>query len=257
MHRFFVPPEALLGEPVRLEGDLAHQIARVLRLHRGEHIELLDGSGWAYEAALEGVGSRLAVARVLSRSRPETEPRARIVLYQALPKRRRFDLILQKGTELGVSTFVPMLTRYAEARAEHGAGKTQRWARIVAEAVEQSGRARVPVVRPVVAFGEACQPPPEGVLALMPYVGERERGLADALGTLREPPEEVRLYVGPEGGFAAEEAALAAGRGIRPITLGPRVLRTETAALTAVTVVLYALGELGPARREPTPSADA
>ena len=172
-----------------------------------------------------------------------------MVLYQALPKRRKFDWILQKGTELGVCTFVPLVTeRCVRARGKRDEGhKLARWRRIVAEAAEQSGRAHLPRVLQATPFAEACQAPPRDTLGLMASVGDETVPLSKALRSLEDAPHlrEVRLYVGPEGGFAPREVALARDAGIVLVSLGPRVLRTETAGLVALSAVLYALGDMG------------
>jgi len=250
MHRFFVPPECLRDGSVSLTGSLGRQLSRVLRLRPSDHIVLLDDSGWAYEVELDRVTRGLATGHIVGAWEPRTEPSARLVLYQALPKRRKLDWILQKGTELGVSTFVPLVTeRCVRARGKRDEGhKLARWRRIVAEAAEQSGRAHLPRVLQVTPFAEACQAPPSDALALMASVGDEAVPLSKALRSLEDAAQhlrEVRLYVGPEGGFAPREVALAREAGIVPVSLGPRILRTETAGLVALSAVLYALGDMG------------
>lgn len=247
MHRFFVPPEWLREERMSLTGSLAHQLSRVLRLSPGDQIVLLDNSGWAYRVELESVAPDQTLARLLSKSEPEAEPRVRLVLYQALPKGRKLDWVLQKGTELGVSTFVPIIAERCVPRpADPIDGRRMaRWRRIVKEAAEQSGRTRLPQVSPVRTFVEACEPPSAKALSLIACPCEDARPLGHVLRTRSGPPlEEVQLFVGPEGGFAPDEVQLAKRAGILSLSLGPRVLRTETAALVALSALLYALGEL-------------
>lgn len=247
MQRFFVPPEWLsgrdVGDVVPLAGPVARQLSRVLRARPGERIALLDDTGWAYQADLEAVAPDAASARLVSRERPDTEPRLEVALYQALPKHRKFDWILQKGTELGVTTFVPLITRLSDVRRgdrspEH---KVERWERIATEAAEQSGRTRRPRVLAVQDFEEACTAPPAGTLALLPYEGEREQTLAEILRRRAYAAREVRVYIGPEGGFDPAEVDLARERGVETVTLGRRILRAETAALAAVAIILHAL----------------
>lgn len=249
MHRFFVPPEWLHGERVLLTGPISHQLTRVLRMRPGDHVVLLDNSGWAYEVELEALTSEQVVAHVVATSQPETEPRVRAVLYQALPKAKKFELALQKGTELGISAFVPLITRHCLWKGPDRVDdrKMARWQRIVTEAAEQSGRARLPQVLPATPLAEVCQAPiPADVLALMACAGSEARPLGDVLDSLGSPaPREVHLLVGPEGGFAPSEVELARQAGIVSVSLGPRVLRTETAGLVGFSIILYALGELG------------
>ena len=248
MHRFFVSPECLQGESISLTGQLARQVSRVLRLGPGHRIILLDDSGRAYEVELDAVTPEQVTAHLVGVSEPQTEPSVRLALYQALPKRRKFDWILQKGTELGVSTFVPMVTqRCVPRRGERDdQRKLTRWRRIVAEAAEQSGRARLPKVLPIKSCAEACEAPPPSTLALMAWVGDETVPLGRALCALeRATLWEVRLFVGPEGGFTPSEVMRARRAGILPVSLGPRILRTETAGLVALSAILYALGDLG------------
>lgn len=249
MHRFFVPPDWLREESVRLTGSVARQLSQVLRMQPGDHIVLLDNSGLAHEVELHAVESDLVIAHVVATSQPRSEPRVVSVLYQALPKARKFEWVLQKGTELGISAFVPLITQRclwkgAEQVTER---RITRWRRIVTEAAEQSGRVRLPRVSPAMSFADVCRASiPVDVLALMAWVGEGATLLGDLLRCPDNlPPREIRLLVGPEGGFAPGEVELARRAGIVPVSLGPRVLRTETVGLVAFSIMLYALGELG------------
>lgn len=245
MHRFFVPPEWLKKEPVSLTGDVAHQLCRVLRMRPAERIVLLDNSGRAYIAELDRVTPSECQGHILSVSHPETEPHTRIVLYQAVPKAQNFDWVLQKGTEIGIETFVPLLTRRCMIQdldriTEH---KMERWRRIIKEAAEQSGRTRLPRLMQAKSFSQVCKSPPPGTLALLLSLAEQATSLRQILKTTSSP-QEVRLYVGPEGGFAPQEMRDASEAGLEPISLGPRILRTETAPLVASAILLYALGDM-------------
>lgn len=247
MHRFFVSSEQLKEEPVSLTGDVAHQLSRVLRMHRGERIVLLDNSGRAYVAELDRVTPSQCYARILSVSQPETEPRTQIVLYQAVPKAQNFDWVLQKGTEIGIGTFVPLLTNRCMIQdldriTEH---KMERWRRIIKEAAEQSGRVRLPHLTEAKTFSQICKNPPPDTLALLLSLAEKAPSLRHILEeeTTTEP-KNVRLYVGPEGGFTPEEEHSATEAGLDLVSLGPRTLRTETAPLVASAIILYALGDM-------------
>jgi len=247
MHRFFVPAALLQENEVALTGQLAHQLSHVLRLSRGEHIVLLDGSGGAYEAELQEVAPHRATARIVKMSFPRTEPRLRLILYQALPKGKKMDWVLQKGTELGVSAFVPMTTERSIVQnpARISESRTARWQRIVTEAAEQSGRVCLPQVMPVQRFVDVCQRSPEGALVLIASTGADvcPRPLRQVLD-IAPFPQEVWLFIGPEGGFSPHEVQSAQKAGMIPISLGPRTLRTETAGLAAAAIIFYAFGEL-------------
>lgn len=247
MHRFFVPPEWLREDPVSLTGDVAHQLCRVLRMRPGERIVLLDNSGRAYVAELDRVTPSECHVHILSVSHPETEPRTRIVLYQAVPKAQNFDWVLQKGTEIGVDTFVPLLSHRCMIQdldriTEH---KMERWRRIIKEAAEQSGRTRLPRLMQARSFSQVCKRPPPETLALLLSLAEKTTSLRYILEDKTPPsPQEVRLYVGPEGGFTPQEVRDAKEAGLESVSLGPRILRTETAPLVASSILLYVLGDM-------------
>jgi 16S rRNA (uracil1498-N3)-methyltransferase len=248
-HRFFVPPEALTGDQVSLEGDLAHRLSRVLRLKPSATIVLLDGSGLEYETRLETVAPRRVTGTVVARRPGRAEPRVRLVLYQSLIKGERFDWVLEKGTELGVAAFVPLLSRRNVVRpAPERSGRPERWRRVVREAAEQCGRSVLPDVLPAQGLEEALTEAAD--LRLLPWEGEDALGLAAALRQARPALEAVEhptvaIFIGPEGGFSVEEVALARQAGAQVVSLGRRILRSETAGIVAAAAVLYELGELG------------
>jgi 16S rRNA (uracil1498-N3)-methyltransferase len=246
---FFVPPDVFSGDEVRLEGDLARRLSRVLRLKAGAAVVLLDGSGLEYETRLDAVGPQRVTGTVVGRRPGRPEPRVRLVLYQSLVKGERFDWVLEKGTELGVAAFVPLLSQRNVVRAAPGRpGRPERWRRVVREAAEQCGRSVLPELLPAEGLKEALS---EAVdLRLLPWEGEGTLGLATALRRARpalkgvERPT-VAVLIGPEGGFAADEVAVARRAGAQVVSLGRRILRSETAGIVAAAAVLYELGELG------------
>lgn len=252
MHRFFVPASSIQGDRVIMAGQQAHQIARVLRLTRGDRVIVLDNSGWEIEASLEAVDPRQVAARVLHRRLASGEPHTKISLYQSVPRSKKFDIVLQKGTELGVVEFVPVISeRCIISDLEDVEKKRGRWEMIIQEAAEQARRGRKPALDRPQIFARACeQTRGRGGLSLILWEEEEQRSLREVLqspppGRERHwPPFSVNLFVGPEGGFTPDEAALAQRYGIVPITLGPRILRTETAGMAAAAVILYELGDM-------------
>ena len=237
MHRFFLPPDAFHGEQVVFPPDIARQIRSVLRLHPGEEVLALNGRGAAFRVELTHVARGKAGGRILERLRATGEPAGELILCQAISKGERFEWVLQKGTELGVTTFQPIITRRT-LRKEPGAGRWERWRRIIREAAEQSGRGKLPRLLAPISFADALADA-QG-LGLLPTVFAQQSVRA-ALTAASWP---VTLFVGPEGGFAPEETAQARAAGVLPVSLGPRTLRTETAAIALVTLTLAALGEL-------------
>jgi 16S rRNA (uracil1498-N3)-methyltransferase len=247
VHRFFVPGGVLTQTPVVLTGDVAHQMRRVLRLAPGARVTLLDGEGSSYEAEVLAVTNRDVRLAVMGRADAAGEPGVRIVLHQAVLKGERFEWALQKGTEIGVSAFAPLVTERTIIDDLHAVeGKRERWQRIIREAAEQCGRGRAPVLLPGQLLRNAVKSPAgEETLRLIPWEGERSLKLGEALRACNLAPDaRIELFVGPEGGFTDAEIDWAQRHGVKPVTLGPRVLRAETAGLVATTAILYHAGEV-------------
>lgn len=247
MHRFFISPQAIRDNRVVMRGTVVHQIRDVLRMEPGDEIVLLDNSGSAYRAELVTVDRDAVRGRVVDKWRLETEPAAHITLYQGLMKGQKFDWVLQKGTELGITAFVPLLSARCiiGAAEDVSATRLERWQKIIVEAAEQAGRAVLPSLSTAILFRSACESAVQrGELALIPWEGEHTTGLREALA--RAPKaREFHLFIGPEGGFADEEIELAKSLGIVSVSLGPRILRAETAGLAAAAALLYEKGDLG------------
>ena len=248
MHRFFVAPELLIetGIDISLPKELAHQVRDVLRLNIGEQLLLLDNSGDEVLGTVAKTGKAGVEVSLLERRPGKSEPAVRIILCQGLLKSARFEWILEKGTELGVSVFAPMLCRRSMAGLEDaGPAKQQRWQRIVQEAAEQSGRSRLPELLPIRPLMPVLNDIPPGALAIMPWEEEHNRTLHDVLSSFASTPAQslttVVLFIGPEGGLTAEEVAKAQQHGVQVVSLGSRILRAETAALAAVANVMYGL----------------
>lgn len=242
MHRFFVLPEELAGERVPLTGEVLHHLATVLRMRPGEELELLDGNGLICHCRIVSLARQQGEARVLGRRRAEEQPFP-VQLLQALPKGDKLDLVLQKGTELGIHRFVPVLTgRSIPVRDPSREEKRLlRWRRIVREAARQCRRPIIPEVAAPCSLKTAMAGVGEGLRLVL--WEEESRPLADLLGAAR--PAGVTILVGPEGGFAAAEIQLAAAAGFVPVRIGPRILRSETAGFAAAAIVQYVYGDLG------------
>ena len=244
MHRFFVPGDCISQDSIVIDGGLAHRLRSVLRLGAGDHVVVLDNTGWEYEVELGAASSGRIGGRITGRSLSTAEPRTRITLYQALLKGSSFEVVLQKCTEIGVRAFVPVICErcVADPPAE---GRTTRWQTIILEAAQQSRRGRLPELHPAIAFHDACRSS-KGV-ALLPWEQEGAQAIRAALRAFvkRETPSDVSIFIGPEGGFSTPEAELARSEGILPVSLGSRILRAETAGLVASSLVLYEFDDLG------------
>lgn len=242
MRRFFVPAEAIHDDLVELTGDVAGRLARVLRARPGDRIAAFAGDGKEHIIALERVSAKTISGHIVD-SRPGLpEPAVRVTLYQSVVKGERFEWVLEKGTELGVSRFVPLTTGRAVVRSEAGGARYERWRRIIIEATEQCGRCVVPELSAPVSLDDALAS--ASGLILLPYEGESALGLRAALRSAGEP-RAVSVLIGPEGGFAEEEVARAGAAGAKVVSLGRCILRSETAGIAAAAVVMYELGELG------------
>ncbi len=276
MHRFFIEADRLFpGELLLLPDKLAHQVRDVLHLVVGEQLILLDNTGDEIHCTVKSSSKAYVSVLVEGRQAGKTELLVKIILCQALLKSARFEWILEKGTELGVSTFVPVLCRRSMAGlGDAGKAKVQRWQRILEEATEQCGRARRPELLPICPLTHALSAIPAGAMALILWEEEQGQSLHDVLQTVSLPkgqdqrvgvgqgavgaglapalplqpsaqrlrqPMTVVLFIGPEGGLLKEEIELAQQYGVQSITLGTRILRAETAALAAVANVMYEL----------------
>ena len=253
-HRFFVPPEAISGDAVLLDDPaLAHQISGVLRLRVGERVLLLDDSGSEYTVVLSEVGRKRLTGQVESSAPGTGEPHTQLTLYVALLRGERFEWVLQKGTELGVAAFVPVQCTRSLGSDRADEHKLERWRRIVREAAEQSCRARLPRLAPPLPFEQACVQAASISLALLLYEGEGRslREVVDNFDIFSKNasdditlPKALAVISGPEGGVVPEELTSATRHGIIPVSLGPRILRAETAPIAAAAAIMYALGEL-------------
>lgn len=241
-HWFFL--DGMRGEPgTRVDlTPISHQLRRVLRLDAGAVITLLDGSGAAFPTRIESLASGEAAGTVLRSAAALGEPSVELTLYQCVPKGDRFTWILQKGTEIGVTRFAPVISSRTVVRpAERLLAKYERWRAIVREAAEQSRRGRIPVIEEPLHWAEAL----ERVRGLGLFAWEEADGNRANWQTRAADSTAVSLLVGPEGGIAKEEAAAAQAMGWLPVSLGPRVLRSETAAIAAAALVMHLAGELG------------
>ena len=242
MRRFFVEPTALCAESVPLAAETAHHLGTVLRRGTGEEVLLLDGRGAVCRCRIETLSRRGGTARVLERWQ-EGETAFPLRLLQALPKGEKMDLVLQKGTELGVGTFVPILAgRSVPAPdAPRGERRRERWARIVREAAQQCRRAHLPQVLPPQPLELALTSCPEELKLMLWEEGSVP--LSDVLAAIS--PRRAAILVGPEGGFSAAEAAAARRAGFVAVRCGPRILRSETAGLAMASILQFLFGDLG------------
>ncbi|HBA88931.1 MAG TPA: 16S rRNA (uracil(1498)-N(3))-methyltransferase [Geobacter sp.] len=245
MRSFFLGDNVLCEESVTVTGELYRHMARVLRLKQGSEVELVDDAGQRHRGVIEEVGAKSLTVRVSATSAPEAEDEGpRITLYQGLPKGEKLDLILQKCTELGVAEVVTFdaARSIVKLRGEKSAAKLGRYEKIVQEAARQSGRSSIPKV----AIGGTLQSvlkESRHAVKLLLWEGEQKMTLRETFQG-HPSPESIAVVVGPEGGLSPEEVEQALAAGFTPVTLGKRILRTETAGLAIVSILQFQWGDI-------------
>ncbi len=247
-HRFHVPAERIVGDEVRFAPDQARQLGAVLRLQVGERVLVFDGvrPSTLLVVELASLHAGGAVGRIVGETSQASEPRTRLVAYPSLLRRDKFEQVLQKLVEVGASAIVPVHSARCLPRQAPDGVRRERWQRILCEAAEQAGRGVVPTLEPALPFDMAVrQAAEEGVVLVACERSAARVSLREAVSTAGPAlPNVVSLFVGPEGGYSEEEVERAQVAGARVVSLGPRVLRTETASPIFAALVLYLLGDL-------------
>ena len=247
MRRFFVESQHITHRQATLSGDSFRHAVKVLRLGKGDEIRIFDESGHEYQARISQVGKQQLTAEITRRRRPLPEPAIRLTIMPALPKADRMRWVVQKCAELGVARVVPIITERTVVRIsqEEAKSRVERWRKISQEASRQCGRATVMEVDSPLPLSQAVGLAKRQGIALAAY--EELKGEGGLWAALKEAEGMVSLalLIGPEGGFVPEEIALMRRSGIVLVSLGPRILRSETAAMATAAVIMYELGDLG------------
>ncbi len=239
MRRFYLSPETLSADHIEIRGAEARHITLVLRLQPGQSVEFFDGQGTVLTAILQTTDKHLVTAKIVAHRREEQIDRTPLILAQCLLKGKKMDLLVQKATELGVRTLLPLVSRYCDNRGERD--PLERWQRIMIEACKQCHRATPMEIAAVTSLDQADFS--TFTHRLVAWEGERSAPLpTDFIDT----PGSLCLLLGPEGGLQSSEIELLRERLFVPFSLGPRILRGETAALAAVAIVQYLSGSLRP-----------
>lgn len=243
MHHFFVKDEQIQDKEIRIGGEDGNHLRRVLRIKEGEQILVNDDQGFEYTCQISGFSETEVIAKILWKEAADRELPVKLTLFQGLPKGDKMELIIQKAVELGVAQIVPVATKRSvvkldEKKAEK---KQSRWQAIAESAAKQSKRAVIPQVFPVLPMKEALKEAGKMDMLLIPY--ELAEGMEETRKRLNEVKQKqsVGIFIGPEGGFEEEEVRLASEVGAYPVTLGKRILRTETAGLYLLSVLGFLL----------------
>lgn len=246
MPRFYVEPGQISDNEIRITGSDVNHIRNVLRMKQGDKIIICNGHGKDYYCIINRVSEHVIFADIETVQETGTELSARIILYQGLPKQEKMEWIIQKAVELGVTEIVPVMTRRVIVKLDDKKKeekKLERWQTIAESASKQSGRGIIPKVRPVMSYQEAVREAVELELNLIPY--ENAKGMEytrEIMHALKEY-KTIGLFIGPEGGFEETEIEHAIENKIQPITLGRRILRTETAGIAALSMMVLMLDE--------------
>ena len=243
MQHFFVTPSQVEGERIYIEGSDVNHMKNVLRMRPGEAVAISDGDNLKYRCVVEGYEEGRAVLAIQQRMPVDTELPCRITLFQGLPKQDKMELIVQKAVELGASQVVPVATRRSVVKLDEkkAAKKLQRWQQIAESAAKQAGRGYIPQVSSVLSYQEALEKAGELDVLLIPY--ELVEGMEEARKVVASiaQGQSVGIFIGPEGGFEKEEVDAAIHQGAKAITLGRRILRTETAGLAILSILMFRL----------------
>jgi len=247
MHKFFVPQEKIGAGAAVIEGEDVRHIYKVLRLEEGAQVIINDCRGTEYLAEITEVDKKQVYLKIINKIEQNNESPIDIYLFQGLPKAQKMDLIAQKATELGVKEITPVITERVVVKSELGEyKKLDRWNRIALEASKQSKRTRIPKINEPIEFGAMLKLLCSMDLVLVPYENQDGKGLKMVCRDIDRPAvKSVAIVIGPEGGFEPTEIEVLEKMGAEIITLGPRILRTETAGFVCASLVLYELGDLG------------
>ena len=239
MRRFFAENLDTGAASVVLRGDEARHISLVLRMHAGDEVLLINGSGEECEAVIVSSSESEVTLKIKEMRTGSAEPAVSVTLYQCLPKQGKMEVIIQKCVELGIGNVVPTVSKRCIVKIEGKDSKLQRWNKVSLEASKQSGRALIPKVEQPVLLSAIDFSGYD--LILFAYENESERTLRSVLRELESIPRSIAIIIGPEGGFEAEEAESIIARGGVSVSLGKRILRTETAGMAMLAQIMYEL----------------
>ena len=254
MHRFFVPKEQISNDQITITGSDVNHIKNVLRLKIGDKIEVFDSSQNTYQCEIKSFNRAVPAGRqefilgsILSMKKQDVESNIKMTLAQCLAKGKKMDLIIKMATELGVNSIIPVISERSVPKIdEKEEKKIAHWQAIAKEASEQSGRTKIPRIENITSISELN--PKDYDLALMPWEGEKIDSFKKALSKWNRDvqsqvplPNNILIIVGPEGGFSHAEAEKAKEAGFKSVSLGKRILRCETAAVSTLANIFYEL----------------
>jgi 16S rRNA (uracil1498-N3)-methyltransferase len=247
MYKFFVPKNSIIDDIAYIEGEDVKHIYKVLRLEVGNRISINNCEGDEFLAQIEEINKKQVIVRCTEKLELNNESPIEIYLFQGLPKSSKMDLIVQKATELGVKEITPIVTDRVVVKSELGEfKKLDRWNRIILEACKQSKRSLIPKVNTPLEFQELLEITKNIDLIIVPYENQDGYGIKNVIADIdKKNIKTVAIIIGPEGGFEECEISRLKELGAYIVTLGPRILRTETAGFVCMSLIMYELGDLG------------
>lgn len=243
MSIFYVKNEQINGEDAYIEGEDVRHIKDVLRYAVNDNLDICDENGVKYITKINNMAKEKISLKILEVSEETSEPSINITLFQGLPKSDKLEMIIQKCTELGVSEIVPVITDRVIVKIDEKSAskKVERWNKIALEAGKQSGRQKIPKIKNINNLKNLIENISKYDILLLPYECEKEITLKSVLRNLDTNVKNIAIMIGPEGGFSENDLKLLDLPNVKKVTLGPRILRTETAGLATVAMVLYEL----------------
>lgn len=251
MNRFFVKASQIndISREIMINGEDVKHISKVLRLNSGDKIEICDGEAYEYLGEIRDIQRDMVLVEYIKKEPISTEAPIKIILYQGVPKGSKMDLIIQKTTEMGIFSIVPVFTQRTVVQLDGKKDKekkTERWQKIAEEAAKQSKRGIIPEIHQPLSLQEALMHSRNNQVNIIAYEGEKIITLKGVLSQLEGNTKgNIGIWIGPEGGYTEEEIKRAEVEGSKVVTLGPRILRTETAGFALLSMIMYQLGDLG------------
>ena len=246
MPKFFTARENIKDTTLIIDSEDANHLKKVLRINVGDKITVCDGAGIDYTVRVSEIGKNEIECDIIDRQKSDTEPNINITLYQGLPKAAKMDYIIQKNTELGISKIVPAKLARCVVKLENKAAedkKCERWQKIAVASAKQSGRGIVPEIGNPMTVDEIIEDVKDYDLVFVPYECEEQSRLKTIVESAPDA-KDIAFIIGPEGGFDISEIEKLKAAGIKTVTLGKRILRTETAAEAVVSMLMYAYNEI-------------
>lgn len=242
MSRFFVPKENISEKEITVTGEDVVHISKVLRLKKGDILTFFDGRGFDYETEISDISKTAVKCDILNKSKSETEPNIKVTLIQGIPKASKMDYIIQKTTELGICDIFPCTLNRCVSKID-GEKKISRWQKIAKEAAQQSGRGTIPKIHSEIDLKKAADILKNADIAFVAYECEDLITIKSVLLSKKEP-KTVAFLIGPEGGFEQSEIEYLKNNGISSVSLGKRILRTETAGEAVLSMIMYEIGDV-------------